>query len=152
MKKINTIILASTTAIFLSACGAGNDSTENTGASNLGPMQLKSSNWQMNQAKLTSNATLTTRVTYRRKGGTRTSPIIWDYLNLVVNGVDKKSAHQQFLIDIDNDPKTGFQSSLWSDLSGIDYLIQDGDLYKSMSNDSTWNWKWIKRLDLGRNS
>lgn len=53
--------------------------------------------------------------------------------------------HWQIHIDSDNNPDTGFQfkSNNWSGASGSDYMIQDGALFKSTANDSSWSWKWL---------
>jgi len=52
------------------------------------------------------------------------------------------SADSHFLvfIDSDNNAGTGYDSLLWSG-SGADYLVQNNFVYKSLSNDSNWEWE-----------
>lgn len=142
-------LLLMATPFMLSACGGGSNNTESmTDRSSLEPVQITSSSWQNTQARLSNDATITVKTYQRRKGGTRTQPNFVSYLRTTINGVSGSSAHKQFLIDIDNNPATGFQfdNELWSAKSGVDYLIEDGELYKSTANDSSWSWKWIKTV------
>ena len=50
--------------------------------------------------------------------------------------------HYLYLIDTDNNPNTGYKSdySRWGN-TGSDYLVSDGDLYKSLTNNSNWVWR-----------
>ncbi len=48
-------------------------------------------------------------------------------------------AYTQIHLNVDNNAATGYQSSNWSS-SGVDYLIENGNLYESSTNDSNWNW------------
>jgi len=49
--------------------------------------------------------------------------------------------HVQIYLDTDNASDTGFMfdNQAWSQ-SGVDYIIEDGDLFKSTANDTTWSW------------
>ncbi len=49
--------------------------------------------------------------------------------------------HFQFYLNVDNNPVTGFRfnNEIWDD-AGTDYLVEDGILFKSTANDSTWSW------------
>jgi len=51
-------------------------------------------------------------------------------------------SHLQFFLNVDNDANTGFNftDEAW-EKAGTDYLIQDGFLFKSTSNDTSWNWE-----------
>ncbi len=55
------------------------------------------------------------------------------------------NSHYMFFIDIDNEANTGYRySELWEN-SGLDYMVQDGFLYKSLAND--WNWVQIGAVE-----
>jgi hypothetical protein len=49
----------------------------------------------------------------------------------------------QFFLHADNDTSVGFQQKLLWDKPGAEYLIENGTLYKSGSNDSSWNWNAV---------
>ena len=137
---------------IISGCGGGSsvNSESITDRSNAEPIRVTSSSWQTTQAKLSSAASISVKTYTRKKGGTRHNPNFVTYLRASINGVLDNPAHTQFLIDIDNNPATGFQfeNELWSAQSGIDYLIEDGELYKSTANDSSWSWKWVKHVGI----
>ena len=68
-----------------------------------------------------------------------------DQKRLVTNfwdGAPTHIKHIQFFIDMDNNTATGFTGSGGWEINGADYLIEDGDIYKSLSN-NTWKWKYI---------
>ncbi len=48
----------------------------------------------------------------------------------------------QYFIDSDSDKNTGFSGSNGWEIDGADYLIENGDLYKSLS-DTEWKWEYI---------
>ncbi len=50
------------------------------------------------------------------------------------------AANIQFHLNVDNDRATGYQTSDWNG-SGIDYLLENGYLYRSGSNNRSWNWQ-----------
>ncbi len=54
-------------------------------------------------------------------------------------GIPKEVKHLQYFLDTDNNTSTGFTGSDGWQVFGADYLIEDGDLYKS---ESTKEWKW----------
>ena len=49
--------------------------------------------------------------------------------------------HVQLYLNTDNQAETGFQfdGEAWAN-SGVDFIIEDGDLFKSTSNNIEWNW------------
>jgi len=49
-------------------------------------------------------------------------------------------SHISYIIDIDNNPDTGYQYFLEWDKAGPEYLIQDGLVFKSL-DDNVWNWE-----------
>ncbi len=110
-------------------------------------MELSASSWQNTQAKLLSTATLEAKTRSIPTGNPRNSGTKWNkYLYFKMTGVETTPKHSQIHIDIDNNPKTGFQfeNEVWSTRSGVDYIIEDGHLYKSTANDSSWSWKWVQ--------
>jgi hypothetical protein len=50
-------------------------------------------------------------------------------------------SHYQFFINVDNTASTGFNfdNEGW-DNAGTDYIVEDGILFRSKSNDSSWSW------------
>ncbi len=51
------------------------------------------------------------------------------------------SNHYQFFLNIDNNAATGFRfdGEAW-DKAGTDYVVEDGHLFKSTANDTSWSW------------
>ena len=49
--------------------------------------------------------------------------------------------HFQFYLNVDNDAATGFrfENEAW-DKAGTDYIVEDGRLFKSTTNDYSWSW------------
>ena len=60
------------------------------------------------------------------------------------NGTLQQNGHFQIFIDTDNNSQTGYSSG---DISGADYLLEDGDLYTSTSNSDSWSWAWLDSID-----
>ncbi len=61
-------------------------------------------------------------------------------------GIPAEVQHLQYFLDVDNNPKTGFSYGEGSyEISGADYLIEDGDLYKSNSQ-SIWDWTYVGKF------
>ena len=58
-------------------------------------------------------------------------------------GIPSEVEHLQFFIDSDNNEKTGFSygEDSWR-ISGADFLVEDGALYKSNSK-SKWSWTYV---------
>ena len=56
--------------------------------------------------------------------------------------------HIQYFIDTDNNANTGFTTGQdsWR-IAGADILIEDGNVYKSLSNGGEWKWKYITHVD-----
>ncbi|MFC5469430.1 right-handed parallel beta-helix repeat-containing protein [Cohnella suwonensis] len=65
-------------------------------------------------------------------------------LYLLVQG-SNLTLKSQFYINSDNNPATGFQSSN-SDLSGTDYLIENGTLYRYGGTGASWSWTKVTVL------
>jgi YD repeat-containing protein len=57
-------------------------------------------------------------------------------------GVPDDIENFQTFIDMDSDASTGYSGSDGWEIYGADYLIENGDVYKSMST-SEWKWKLI---------
>jgi len=136
--KISTSLLF-LTSIALSACGGGS-STNPTNPnqvqtpSQTEPTRVSNADWQ------------DTQVLAREQIGIMQITIEGSQLHINAKNVWHRNSggHIQIFLDIDNNPATGFRSRglVWS-LSGIDYLIQDGYLYKSRTNSSAWSWERI---------
>ncbi len=64
-------------------------------------------------------------------------------------GVSDDTFHYQFFLDIDKNPQTGFTSPLRNDyyaLEGIDFMIEDGAVYRALST-SQWQWEKVADYD-----
>ena len=70
-----------------------------------------------------------------------------DFLKIRVDA-NKTQTHTGIYLDIDNDENTGFYSDLW-DHSGMDYLIEDGRIYKSLGRE--WAWEYIGKAWYSKN-
>jgi len=122
---------------LLTACGGGTDSTVNAPVLEgqpTAPAQLTSRNWQ---STATSNRSIPIELKARTSS---------DSLYINTNGLgDLSDKFWQIHIDTDNNPETGFQFkyNAWSNLSGVDYIIQNGYLFKSTANDSSWSWELL---------
>ena len=71
-----------------------------------------------------------------------TVEIIGSQLHINISSTDLvQGAHLQIYINSDNKPETGFQfeNQAWEE-SGVDFLIEDGDLFQSTQNNTGWNW------------
>ncbi len=66
-----------------------------------------------------------------------------EYLKIEIEGKDI-GKHTAVYLDIDDDENTGFYSDLWEH-SGMDYLIEDGRLYKSLGR--KWSWEHIANVE-----
>ena len=61
-------------------------------------------------------------------------------------GIPSEVVHLQYFLDTDNNAATGFSYGEGSyEISGADYLIEDGDLYKSNSKNS-WDWSYVGKF------
>ena len=140
LNKITSVLTPTIIAIGLTACGGGSGSsdsnssntttpTPNTVANSL-PRELTESNWQ--QARIIS--TTTTTETNLEIVGTQM------LINIKSDDLTRGD-HVQIYLNTDNKAETGFQfeGEAWSN-SGVDYLIEDGQLFKSTANDVHWKW------------
>lgn len=59
------------------------------------------------------------------------------------NNLNTKS---QFYIDIDNNHNTGFKA-VWSK-SGIEYLVENGSLYKYSGKNTAWKWSYVRDIQI----
>lgn len=149
MKHLNKFIFTATSIALLStqitACGGGGETSDSYDE----PVKISASNWQNTQAKLSSTSTIKVELLSRPTGDPRVSSNWHKYLKIEMSEKDPNAKQTQFLIDIDNNPKTGYQfeNEAWSHKSGVDYLVENGLLYKSTANDSSWSWKFIKAVN-----
>ncbi len=134
-KSLRLISLPSL-ALFLTACGGGSSSSNDQPVTtsppvvNAQPRILETVNWQGARLINTNNPM-------------RSSvEVIGSELSININSADiAQGAHLQIYINSDNKPETGFQfdNEAWEE-SGVDFLIEDGDLFKSTANNTGWNW------------
>jgi len=115
--------------LLLTACGgeSSGSSTPNSGGQ---PTQIAQSNWTNNNLRAKSgNSSLSVDDLGDRLKITITYP------NIVA------AENTQIFIDSDNNKQTGFNfdDEAWG-LIGADYIIENRTLFKSLSNNSDWNW------------
>lgn len=114
----------------LSGCGGGASENTTQSASPLLPKQLSTLNMQ--------SLDILSRDSF-------SAPIVStdaDSITITHSGSGlSDDGHYQFFLNIDNDASTGYQfaGDGW-DQAGADYIIEDGDLFKSTANNSTWSW------------
>jgi len=137
-KSISLLVLSSF-ASLLTACGGGGSPSNNTQVNNpttnIQPAEVSTTNWQSARMIQVDNAM------------ENSIEVIGSELVIDVQSGDLSSdKHLQIFINTDNIAETGFQfdNQAWNQ-SGIDYLIEDGDLFKSTANNSGWNWN----IDVG---
>lgn len=116
-------------SIVLTACGgaSSDSSTPNSGGQ---PTQIAQSNWKNNNL--------------RAKSGNSSLSVddLGDRLKITITYPDIVTAENtQIFIDSDNNKQTGFNFDYeaWG-LIGADYIIENRTLFKSLSNNSDWNW------------
>ena len=80
-----------------------------------------------------------TEASFKKVSGKDTLTIVSSFYE----GVPQEVEHFQFFIDSDNNATTGFSfgEDSWR-ISGADFLVEDGDLYKSDS-ESVWSWSYV---------
>ncbi len=64
-----------------------------------------------------------------------------------MKNIPQEVQHFQYFLDVDNDANTGFSfgRDSWR-ISGADYLVEDGELYKSTSK-TEWSWEHIGNFE-----
>lgn len=133
----------------ITACGGGGsaDTASNTHPDE--PIQVTASSWKKGKAiTITTDNTVINVKKYHRLGRVgKDVKEIKRYIHFerVTKVANPQIKHHQVFIDIDNNSATGFQfvSDLWTGQSGADYMIEDNELYKAKTNDSTWSWEWL---------
>ncbi len=122
---------------LLSACGGGSSLTSDnnlpsTGGENLiQPHQVSSRNLQSIDV-LSRNIFPAPVVTTNADSIT---------ISHALPSGQSASSHYQFFLNIDNNAATGFRfdGEAW-DKAGTDYIVEDGHLFKSTANDTSWSW------------
>ncbi|GMQ60029.1 hypothetical protein AN1V17_44290 [Vallitalea sediminicola] len=66
------------------------------------------------------------------------------YLNIMVQEKDG-SKENYIYIDVDNDNKTGYKNSNWSDC-GVDYVVINGYLHKYIGDGDNWSFEYIREI------
>ena len=122
---------------ILSACGGGSSATSgnnlpNTGGENLlQPHQVSSRNLQ--------SLDVLSRVAVNAPVVTTTADTIT--LSYTAPSGQLTGRHYQFFLNVDDNAETGFRfnDEAW-DKAGTDYIVEDGHLFKSTANDTSWSW------------
>lgn len=129
--KLIQLIFSAVLFSLLSACGGGK--TSNTTNNNSPqPHNLTAKNMQ-EMHKLSSNTDSRLKVVSNN-----------DSITITYTADNISSADNfQFFLHADNDTSLGIQQSFVWDKPGAEYMIENGTLYKSRSNDSRWNWRAI---------
>ncbi len=125
-KTLSTFTLVSA---IIAGCGGGGDSQPNESV-NAQPRILIDSDWASARA-INSNSS-----------SNISASVIGSNLNLSIESDFLENApHVQVYLDTDNNATTGFQfeNQAWAN-SGVDYIIEDGFLYKSLTSNTEWNW------------
>jgi len=142
MKNSNlSSILLLSLSLSLIACGGGGAKDENNQINNVNtnttpvsniiqPRSIETENWQ------------SARIIDPNNPIQNTVEIVGSQLEININSADLiQGNHLQIYINSDNKPETGFQfeNQAWEE-SGVDFLIEDGDLFQSTQNNTGWNW------------
>jgi|GEM_PF-3815207 len=64
-------------------------------------------------------------------------------------GVSDNTVHYQFFLDLDQNAQTGYTSAVQNDyfsLTGIDFMIEDGSVYRALST-TEWQWEKVDEYD-----
>ncbi|GAA0394894.1 hypothetical protein GCM10009133_00070 [Cocleimonas flava] len=145
-----SIVFAASLSIILSACGGGgssssasSDSTDNSNSNDTVdvvisdapsvtalPRIVNTTNWK-SAPLLTPQSDTDLEV-----------EVVGNELLITIQSDNLSHGdHVQIYLDTDNTAATGFQfeNQAWSQ-SGVDFIIEDGDLFKSTANDTTWSW------------
>ena len=128
------LVLLTPIALLLTACGGSSSTntstTIETPDSSVQPIAISANNWSSARLIQTTNPSQ------------KNVEIVGSELIINIQSKDiSQGSHLQIYINSDNKPETGFQfdNEAWEE-SGVDYLIEDGDLFKSTANNSGWNW------------
>ena len=145
-KRLSQLALAGFLTTQIAACGGGSDVSSATTPNE--PIQITSSSWKLGtKSAATNNIGVKVTRVQRHKLVKHTLRTIKNYIRFEAENTTPNALvkHRQFLIDIDNNPKTGYQfdSDMWVGKSGADYMIEDNELFKAKTNDSNWEWEWI---------
>ena len=132
MKKTMIILSILLSTLFLSGCGSDTSSnlTEQESikqphdASKLNRKKSTNQDWSWNVgAKLTDDVFYT------------------DFYD----GFPDEIKHRQYFIDADNDVTTGYQGANGWEITGADYIIEDRQVYKSLSS-TEWRWEYVGKF------
>jgi len=149
-----SIVFAASLTIILSACGGGGSSSSASSNSTNNSSSTDSGN-NTNSTVNTDAPSVTTLPRIVNPVNWKSTPLLTlqsdTDLDVEVVGTEllitiqsdnlSHGDHVQIYLDTDNISATGFQfeGQAWSQ-SGVDYIIEDGDLFKSTASDTTWSW------------
>ncbi len=135
MKNRNLKLLTGSailSTLLLSGCGGGADSgvtKQPHDTSKLGRMVSVERDWTWD---------VSSKAVMKKDGDISIFTNFWA-------GLPDNIENFQYFIDMDSNIDTGYNGSNGWEVKGADYLIENGDVYKSLSN-SEWNWELIGTL------
>jgi surface protein len=134
MKNNKPLALMSLLSLsILSACGGGSASINNPSTTQAGLQPHQVSERNLKTVNVISRDTFSAPVV------TSTADSIT--ITHTPSSGRVTGRHYQFFLNTDNDAATGFRfdGEAW-DKAGTDYIVEDGHLFKSTANDSSWSW------------
>ena len=143
--KNNLIPLISSTVLFslLTACGGGGSNPEPSktpAANNQQPHQQP----QQQPHKLADKHMRKMHKLSRDTNSALTVSSNDNSITITYTADDLSSEKNfQFFIHADNDTSAGIQLPFAWDKLGAEYMIENGTLYKSKTNDTVWDWRAI---------
>lgn len=138
-KSFIPIVSLTLLSTIITACGGGDSSSVTNNTTPSEPMELTDSSWSKDSQNLSKSSKAISLTATLKKEGQNGQVTI---MRVVTKGLTGNENHQ-VLLDIDNNPNTGYQHSIWSQHSGVDFIIENGALYESLSNNSDWSWKLL---------
>ncbi len=144
-----SIVFAASLSAFLSACGGGSSSSVSSTTNNSSSTTNNSSTVNIQAPSVVALPRVINPINWKNSH-LLNSQSNTD-LNIEVVGTElliniesdnlSVGNHVQIYLDTDNNAGTGFQfeNQAWSK-SGVDYIIEDGYIFKSTASDTTWSW------------
>ncbi len=72
------------------------------------------------------------------------------YIKATGLGIGAEEENSYFELDTDFNGATGYISANWAD-TGIDYMVENGELFSHPANDSDWNWTDLGSVEILKN-
>ncbi|WP_299881427.1 Ig-like domain-containing protein [uncultured Cocleimonas sp.] len=145
-----SIVFAASLSIILSACGGGGSSSSTTSDSTNNSSTNNTTDVVISEAPSVTSLPRIVNITNWKSSPSPTPQsdtdldveVVGNELLITIQSDNLSHGdHVQIYLDTDNTAATGFQfeNQAWSQ-SGVDYIIEDGDLFKSTASDTTWSW------------